>query len=75
MASELDGGWEVYKILKLSYGGGGGAEGEGPIIQFTKNINKKPPQKNNKKPQNYTIARYQYIESTWGIKHLEQISR
>ena len=66
MASELDGGWEVYKILKLSYGGGGGAEGEGPIIQFTKNINKK---------QNYTIARYQYTGSTWGIKHLEQISR
>ena len=48
MASELDGGWEVYKILKLSYGGGGGAEGEGPIIQFTKNINKKT-QKNPKK--------------------------
>ena len=50
MASELDGGWEVYKILKLSYGGGGGAEGEGPIIQFTKNINKKT-QKKPKKPK------------------------
>lgn len=53
MASELDGGWEVYKILKLSYGGGGGAEGEGPIIQFTKNINKKTP----KKPKKTKITR------------------
>ena len=49
MASELDGGWEVYKILKFSYGGGGGAEGEGPIIQFTKNINKKPQKKQQQK--------------------------
>ena len=36
MASELDGGWEVYKILKLSYGGGGGAEGEGNFARFLK---------------------------------------